>query len=65
MLLGSGEGAEIRVPLALTLIAGLITSTALTLVVIPVFYAILDRHDRVSRILRGKGADIEPEVGHG
>src|SRR5690606_34319554 len=38
MALGLGEGAEIRPPLALTLIFGLITSTVLTLVVIPVLY---------------------------
>jgi HAE1 family hydrophobic/amphiphilic exporter-1 len=38
MALGLGEGAEIRTPLALTVIFGLATSTILTLVVIPVFY---------------------------
>ena len=35
MALGLGEGAEIRTPMALTVIAGLISSTFLTLVVIP------------------------------
>jgi len=43
MALGFGEGAEIRVPLAITLIAGLSASTLLTLVVIPCAYAIIDR----------------------
>jgi HAE1 family hydrophobic/amphiphilic exporter-1 len=38
MALGLGEGAEIRTPLALTLIFGLISSTVLTLVIIPVLY---------------------------
>ena len=43
MALGIGEGAEIRVPLAITLISGLSSSTLLTLVVIPCAYAIIDR----------------------
>lgn len=43
MALGFGEGAEIRVPLAITLIAGLSASTLLTLVVIPCAYAMIDR----------------------
>ena len=38
MLLGSGEGAELRRPLAITLIAGMASSTALTLVFIPVLH---------------------------
>lgn len=37
--LGIGEGAEVQQPLALTIIAGLSSSTLLTLVVIPVVYA--------------------------
>jgi HAE1 family hydrophobic/amphiphilic exporter-1 len=37
--LGSGEGAEIRAPMAVTVIAGLSVSTLLTLFVIPVVYA--------------------------
>ena len=43
MALGFGEGAEIRAPLALTLIGGLSCATVLTLVVLPVMYAVLDR----------------------
>ena len=43
MALGIGEGAELRAPLAITLIGGLGLSTLLTLVVIPVVYATLDR----------------------
>lgn len=43
MALGLGEGAEIRTPLAITVIAGLISSTLLTLIVIPTVYAIFDR----------------------
>ncbi len=42
MALGLGEGAEIRTPMALTVIAGLISATLLTLVVIPVVYDLMD-----------------------
>ena len=41
MALGLGEGAEIRTPMAITVIAGLISSTFLTLVVIPTVYSVL------------------------
>src|SRR6478672_8314144 len=40
--LGVGEGAEFRAPLGRAVIGGVITSTLLTLVVIPTFYEILD-----------------------
>jgi len=43
MALGLGEGAEIRTPLALTVMFGLGLSTLLTLVVIPVVYAVVVR----------------------
>jgi HAE1 family hydrophobic/amphiphilic exporter-1 len=40
--LGLGEGADFRAPLGRAVIGGVITSTVLTLVVIPTFYEILD-----------------------
>jgi HAE1 family hydrophobic/amphiphilic exporter-1 len=43
MALGLGEGGEIRSPMAITVIGGLIVSTLLTLIVIPVVYSILER----------------------
>jgi HAE1 family hydrophobic/amphiphilic exporter-1 len=43
MALGLGEGAELRAPLAITVIGGLAVGTAMTLLVIPVVYSILDR----------------------
>jgi len=43
MALGIGDGAEIRTPMAIAVIGGLITSTLLTLVVIPVIYSLFDR----------------------
>ncbi|MCW9709190.1 efflux RND transporter permease subunit [Fodinibius salsisoli] len=43
LALGFGDGAELRAPMAITVIAGLVVSTLLTLVVIPTMYAIMDR----------------------
>ena len=40
--LGRGEGAEFRAPLGRAVIGGVITSTLLTLIVIPTFYEIMD-----------------------
>ncbi len=37
-----GEGAETRAPMAIAVIGGLITSTLLTLIVVPVVYTIVD-----------------------
>jgi HAE1 family hydrophobic/amphiphilic exporter-1 len=42
MALGFGDGAELRMPMALTVIAGLSVSTVLTLLVIPVVYDRID-----------------------
>jgi HAE1 family hydrophobic/amphiphilic exporter-1 len=41
--MGFGEGAEVRAPMAITVIGGLLVSTLLTLIVIPVVYSIMDR----------------------
>ncbi len=43
MAVGFGEGSEVRTPMAITVIGGLLASTLLTLVVIPVVYSLLDR----------------------
>jgi len=43
MALGLGEGAEVRAPMAITVIGGVLLTTFLTLLVIPVVYAVLDR----------------------
>jgi len=43
MALGLGEGAELRAPLAVTVIGGLVVATLLTLVVIPVVYSLVTR----------------------
>lgn len=43
MAFGVGEGSEMRTPMAITVIGGLLTSTMLTLLVVPVMYSLLDR----------------------
>ncbi len=43
MAVGFGEGSEVRTPMAITVIGGLLASTLLTLIVIPVVYSLLDR----------------------
>ena len=43
MAIGLGEGAELRSPLAITVIGGLSVATLLTLVIIPVVYSLVDR----------------------
>ena len=43
MAMGVGEGSEVRTPMAITVIGGLVVSTILTLLVIPVVYSLMDR----------------------
>jgi HAE1 family hydrophobic/amphiphilic exporter-1 len=42
MAIAAGEGAEMRAPMAVTIIGGLTSSTFLTLIVVPIFYTYLD-----------------------
>jgi hydrophobic/amphiphilic exporter-1 (mainly G- bacteria), HAE1 family len=42
LALALGPGAEMRAPMARAVIGGLVTSTLLTLVVVPVVYTLLD-----------------------
>ena len=43
MAVSMGEGSELRIPLAITIIGGLVTSTLLTLVLVPVVYTVVVR----------------------
>jgi Cu/Ag efflux pump CusA len=43
LALGIGEGGETQAPMGRAIIGGVITSTLLTLVVVPVLYTYLDR----------------------
>lgn len=51
-----GDGAEVRAPMAITVIGGLAVSTLLTLVVIPIMYDRLDRKSDASYRARGDAA---------
>jgi HAE1 family hydrophobic/amphiphilic exporter-1 len=51
MALSNATGAQFRAPMAVIVIGGLATSTALTLVIVPVFYTLVDGGtDRVRRL---------------
>lgn len=60
--LGLSEGGEVRQPMSVAVIGGLLTSTLLTLVVIPVVYLIIDDisdktkkvFSRISAVVRGR-----------
>jgi multidrug efflux pump subunit AcrB len=60
MAIGMGDGAEIRTPMAIAVISGLLSSTALTLVVIPSFYAMADKLK--SRLLGTETVAMETET---
>jgi HAE1 family hydrophobic/amphiphilic exporter-1 len=58
MALGIGEGAEVRAPMAITVIGGVLLTTFLTLLVIPVVYSVMDRKQFAHKTSR-------PELPHG
>jgi len=62
LALALGEGAEQRAPMAHAVIGGLVTSTLLTLFVVPVVYTLFD--DMVNR-LRGRPRVSVPALAHG
>ena len=57
LMLGFGEGAELRRPLGLAIFGGLIVSQVLTLYTTPVIYL---GFDRLARRWRGRAADAAP-----
>jgi HAE1 family hydrophobic/amphiphilic exporter-1 len=67
MSFGWGEGAEVRAPMAISVMGGLIFSTLLTLVLIPVVYELLDRKVYVAgdEQLTPAGEGSEPALGEG
>lgn len=50
-----GEGAELRAPMAIAVIGGLVTSTLLTLVVVPVVYTLVDDLENLFKSKKGVG----------
>jgi len=57
LAIGTGEGAEQRAPLAHAVIGGVLASTLLTLLVVPVLYTVLD--DLAARVT-GRAAEPAP-----
>ena len=56
MALGIGAGAEMRAPMARAVTGGLITSTLLTLLVVPVVYTLFDDFEAwILRLWSGSG----------
>jgi HAE1 family hydrophobic/amphiphilic exporter-1 len=62
--LGVGEGADFRAPLGRAVIGGVITSTLLTLIVIPTFYEILDEWREKLAHSFGRNRETEGEIEH-
>ncbi|SNS62191.1 hydrophobic/amphiphilic exporter-1, HAE1 family [Sphingomonas laterariae] len=65
--IGLGEGAEFRQPMALAVIGGLITSTMLSLMLVPVIYEIVDQFERwatpkLARLVTQRPAEEAPSA---
>jgi multidrug efflux pump len=60
LAIGFGEGAELRRPLGVAIIGGLIASQIITLLTPPVVYLLLDKLRRRSPLERQLGRHIEP-----
>lgn len=58
--LGWGEGSEVRAPMAITVMGGLLFSTLLTLIFIPVAYELIDRKGAVPAETEEAESDIAP-----
>ncbi|MDI1432961.1 efflux RND transporter permease subunit [Polyangium sorediatum] len=56
--LALGEGSEVRAPMAIAVIGGLVISTGLSLLVVPAFYIVADRI--ATRLARARPASTPP-----
>jgi hydrophobic/amphiphilic exporter-1 (mainly G- bacteria), HAE1 family len=70
MALGVGRGADLRAPLAIAVIGGLIVATALTLIIVPVLFSVIEelrpgrvRQRRVREVAAGEPTRPEPGAG--
>ncbi len=61
LAVATGDGAEVRAPMAITVIGGLLVSTLLTLLVVPVVYDLLDRKPDEFYVARGRLARARSE----
>src|SRR5919198_2086982 len=72
--IGRAEGSEFRAPMAISVIGGVVTSTFLTLVVVPIVYTWMDRftlkkrsaatYDPFREAARSAGEEAEPKRAH-
>jgi multidrug efflux pump len=60
LALGGGVGAELRRPLGITIVGGLIFSQVLTLYTVPVIYLYFDK--LAQRLKRGKSREQGTEI---
>ncbi len=60
LALGAGDGAEMRRPLGIAIVGGLLVSQMLTLFTTPVVYLYLDRFSLWAARARGRRADVQP-----
>jgi HAE1 family hydrophobic/amphiphilic exporter-1 len=60
--LGLGAGAETNGPLAVAVIGGMITSTLLTLVVVPAAYSLVESRDVLKPIARFLPTRLRPRT---
>ena len=60
MAISRSPGAEIQRPLATVVIGGLLTSTLLTLLVLPVLYVTVERYFEAFRLLRRRTTALQP-----
>jgi multidrug efflux pump len=59
LIIATGPGSELRRPLGMTIVGGLLVSQVLTLYTTPVIYLMLDRLHRRLRGRREASANIE------
>jgi cobalt-zinc-cadmium resistance protein CzcA len=66
MAIPTSPGSEVQRPLATVVIAGLVTSTLLTLIVLPIIYEWLERRwEKIAERLRARASmpeDLEAET---
>ncbi len=64
MALATGTGAEVQRPLATVVIGGILSSTALTLLVLPILYRLAHRRDEEEEQLESRSAAVEQGSAH-